>query len=93
MGQEMRSALQISACEKNAKWAAKMLDGPAPYEVTQTLAAEGSGTRLITVVEGDPKGFLKIAEGMLQAGLQRSDSCLQSKSSDPPVPTPSASRL
>lgn len=72
MGQEMKSTLQITRFEKNATWAAKVLNGPVPYEVVQTFAAEGAGTRLTTVVEGEPKGFFKIAEGALQGQLQKS---------------------
>src|SRR5512142_1838124 len=48
MGQEMKSTLQITQYEKNAKWAAKVLSGPVPYEVLQTFVAEGGGTRLTT---------------------------------------------
>ena len=43
-----------------------------PYEVVQTFVAEGGGTRLTTTVEGEPKGFFKIAEGALQGQLQKS---------------------
>jgi uncharacterized protein YndB with AHSA1/START domain len=72
MGQEMKSTLQITLFEKNAKWGAKVLSGPVPYDVTQTFAAEGGGTRLTTEVQGEPKGFFKIAEGALQGQLQKS---------------------
>lgn len=72
MGQEMKSTLQITAYEKNAKWAAKVLNGPVPYEVTQTFTPEGGGTRLTTEVVGEPKGFFKIAEGALKGQLQKS---------------------
>jgi hypothetical protein len=72
MGQEMKSTLQITLYEKNAKFGAKVLSGPVPYEVIQTFAAEGRGTRLTTEVQGEPKGFFKIAEGALQAQLQKS---------------------
>lgn len=72
MGQEMKSTLQITLFQKNAKWGAKVLNGPVPYEVIQTFAAEGAGTRLTTDVQGEPKGFFKIAEGALQGQLQKS---------------------
>ncbi len=72
MGQQMKSTLQITAYEQNAKWGARVLNGPVPYEVTQTYAAEGNGTRMTTEVRGEPKGFFKIAEGALQGQLQKS---------------------
>jgi uncharacterized protein YndB with AHSA1/START domain len=72
MGQDMKSTLQISVYEKNAKWGAKVLSGPVPYEVIQTFVADGGGTRLTTDVQGEPKGFFKVAEGALRGQLQKS---------------------
>jgi hypothetical protein len=70
MGQEMKSAMEVTAYETNSKWAAKVLKGPVPYEVTATFVPEGSGTRMTTVVEGEPKGFFKVAEGMMKGQLE-----------------------
>ena len=72
MGQDMKSTLQITLYEKNAKWGAKVLSGPVPYEVIQTFVVEGLGTRVTTDVQGEPKGFFKIAEGALQGQLKKS---------------------
>jgi len=72
MGQEMKSAMEVTAFETNSKWAAKVLKGPVPYEVTATFVPEGSGTRMTTVVEGEPKGFFKVAEGMMKGQLEKS---------------------
>ncbi len=72
MGQEMRSTLEVTAYEKNVKWGSKVLKGPVPYEATVTFEAEGGGTRVTTQVEGEPKGFFKLAEGVLQGQLQKS---------------------
>jgi uncharacterized protein YndB with AHSA1/START domain len=66
MGQEMKSTMEITAFEPNAKWAAKVIKGPVPFEVTITYEAAGSR------VEGEPKGFFKIAEGMLAGQLEKS---------------------
>ena len=72
MGQEMRSTLEITAFVENAKWAAKVLKGPVPYEVIATFEPSGSGTKMTMQVEGEPKGFFKIAEGMLGGQLTKS---------------------
>jgi uncharacterized protein YndB with AHSA1/START domain len=72
MGQEMKSTLEITAFEVNAKWAAKVLKGPVPYEVTATFEPSGGGTKMTTHVEGEPKGFFKIAEGALAGQLEKS---------------------
>jgi uncharacterized protein YndB with AHSA1/START domain len=72
MGQEMKSNLEITAFVENAKWAAKVLKGPVPYEVTATFESTGGGTKMTTHVEGEPKGFFKVAEGMLTGQLGKS---------------------
>jgi uncharacterized membrane protein len=72
MGQEMKSTLEITAFEKDAKFSAKVIKGPVPFEVTAMFEPSGNGTKMTTKVEGEPKGFFKIAEGMLQGQLEKS---------------------
>ena len=72
MGQEMRSTLEVTAYEKNVKWGSRLLKGPVPYEAMVTFEAQGGGTKMTTQVEGEPKGFFKLAEGPLQGQLQKS---------------------
>ena len=72
MGQEMKSTLEVTAFEQDAKWAAKVVKGPVPFEVTATFEASGGGTKMTTRVEGEPKGFFKVAEGVLKGQLEKS---------------------
>ena len=72
MGQEMKSTLEVTAYEVNAKWGAKVLKGPVPFEVTATFEDVGGATKMTTHVEGEPKGFFKVAEGMLQGQMEKS---------------------
>ena len=72
MGQEMKSTMEITAFEQNARWAARVIKGPVPYEVIATFEDSGGGTKMTTRVEGEPKGFFKIAEGMLKGQLEKS---------------------
>jgi len=72
MGQEMRTTLQIISFEPNAKWAAKVVKGPVPYEVTVTCEASNGGTKFTTSIEGEPKGFFKIAESLVAGQLEKS---------------------
>ena len=72
IGRDMKSTLQVTAFEPNVKWAAKVLTGPVPYEVTAAFEAAGGGTKFSTRVVGEPKGFFKMAEGMLKGQLQTS---------------------
>ncbi len=48
-----------------------MVKGPVPYEVTVTYEASNGGTKYTTRVEGEPKGFFKLAESMVAAQLEK----------------------
>ena len=72
MGQEMKSVMELTTVEPNSKWAAKVIKGPVPYEVTVTFEPSSGGTRMTTHVDGEPKGFFKLAEGALKGQLEKS---------------------
>jgi uncharacterized membrane protein len=72
MGQEMKTSMEITAFKENEKWAAKVVKGPVPYEVNMTYAAVPEGTRITTIVEGEPTGFFKLAEGLVANALSKS---------------------
>jgi hypothetical protein len=71
MGQDMRTTMEVTAFVPNAKWAAKVVKGPVPYEVIVTYEASNGGTKYTTRVEGEPKGFFKLAEGMVASQLEK----------------------
>ena len=71
MGQEMKTTLEITAFETNAKWSAKVVKGPVPYEIASTFEASGAGTKMTTRVEGEPSGFFKVAQGMVSSQLEK----------------------
>jgi uncharacterized membrane protein len=72
MGREMRTVLEITAYEPGVKWAAKVLDGPVPYEVTIQFEAANGGTRMSMHLAGEPSGFFKLAQGAVQSQLEKS---------------------
>ena len=72
LGKEMRTTMEITAFTENVKWAAKVIKGQVLYEVTMTYAAVPEGTKITTVVEGEPKGFFKLAENMVTSTLDKS---------------------
>jgi len=72
LGKEMRTTMEITAFTENVKWAGKVIKGPVPYEVTMTYTAVPEGTKVTTVVEGQPKGFFKLAENMVASTLDKS---------------------
>jgi uncharacterized protein YndB with AHSA1/START domain len=72
MGREMKTTLELTAFEPNAKWGAKVVKGPVPYEAVSTFEAVDGGTKVTTRVEGEPTGFFKVAEGMVSGQLEKS---------------------
>ena len=72
LGKEMRTTMEITAFKENVKWAAKVIKGQVLYEVTMTYSAVPEGTKITTVVEGEPKGFFKLAENLVVSGLEKS---------------------
>jgi uncharacterized protein YndB with AHSA1/START domain len=72
MGQEMRTTLELTEFVPGTRWAAKVVKGPVPYEVTMTLVNTNGGTTLTTCVDGEPKGFFKLAENMVASQLEKS---------------------
>jgi hypothetical protein len=71
MGQELRTTMEITELVPNVKWVGKVVKGPVPYTVTNTYEAVNNGTKYTTFVEGEPRGFFKIAEGMVAAQLEK----------------------
>lgn len=72
LGREMKTTLEITAYESNAKWAAKALDGPVPYEVLASYAPADGGTKITMHIDGEPSGFFKLAQGAVQKQLDKS---------------------
>lgn len=72
LGREMRTSLEITAYESNAKWAAKVLEGPVPYEVVASYEPADGGTNVTMHIDGEPSGFFKLAQGAVQKQLDKS---------------------
>jgi carbon monoxide dehydrogenase subunit G len=70
LGRDMESKLEVSAYEPNKKFAQKVVSGPLQFEIIQTLEPSGDGTKISLVAQGEPGGFFKLAEGMVQKQLQ-----------------------
>ena len=72
LGKEMRTTLEITEFKENEKWGAKVIKGPLSYEVTMTYEAVPEGTKIITAVKAEPKGFFKLAENAVASSLEKS---------------------
>ena len=72
MGKEMRSTVELTEYVPNSRYAGKVLQGPVPYESTITLESVEGGTRMTTCVDGEPKGFFKLADSLVAGQLEKS---------------------
>jgi len=72
LGREMKTTLEITAHESNAKWAAKVLQGPVPYDVVASYEPSAGGTKVTMHIDGEPSGFFKLAQGAVQKQLNTS---------------------
>ena len=72
MGRELRTTYEITEFVPNAKQAAKVVEGPVHYVATNTCEASEGWTKYTTRVEGDTKGFFKLAEGLVASQLEKS---------------------
>jgi len=70
MGRDMVSRLTVTEYEPNKKFAGKVVDGPVPFEVTETFEAVDGGTKVTIHIEGEPGGFFKLAGGIVQKQLE-----------------------
>ncbi len=71
LGQEMKNTMEITAFKENEIWAAKVIKGPVPYEATMTYTKLPESTKLIIVIEGEPKGFFKLAESIVASSVEK----------------------
>ena len=72
MGQEMRSTMELTEFVPSSRYAGKVIKGPVPYEFNITFESVDGGTRMTTCVDGEPKGFFKLAENMVAGQLEKS---------------------
>jgi uncharacterized membrane protein len=72
ISQEMKTTMEINPINENVKWAAKVIKGPVPYDVTMIFTPVPEGTKFTISVEGEPKGFFKLADGMVINAMEKS---------------------
>lgn len=70
MGREMVSKLQVTEFEANKMFVGKVTEGPVKFEVKETFETVDGGTKVTIELHGEPGGFFKLAEGLVQKQLQ-----------------------
>jgi len=72
MGREVEGTVEITALEKNKRYAAKSIDGPMKFDMDVTYEGANGSTTMTTSINGDAGSFFKIAEGMVAKNLEKS---------------------
>jgi uncharacterized protein YndB with AHSA1/START domain len=71
LGRRMESTIRIEAYEPPRRFAIQVTSGPVPFHVEQTVEPEGTGSRVSVVIEGEPGGFFKLAEQLVERAVRR----------------------
>ena len=70
LGRDMDSKLEVTEFVPNKKFSEKVVSGPLKFEISQSFEPSGEGTKVSLIAQGEPGGFFKLAEGMVQKQLQ-----------------------
>ena len=71
MGQELKNEVVVTVYEPPKRFGMKTTSGPVQFEAIVTLEDMGGGTHVTMNATGEPGGFLKVAEGILQKELDK----------------------
>src|SRR5216683_3317274 len=66
LGRKIESTAEVTEHEPDKRFTTKT-DRPFPLTISNAFEAEGSGTKLVVVMEGEPGGFFKSASRSLPA--------------------------
>jgi len=71
LGRRMESTMRIEAYEPPRRFALQVTSGPVPFHVEQTVEPERDGSRVSVVMEGEPGGFFRLAEPLVERAVRR----------------------
>jgi len=71
LGRRIDSTIQVEEYEPPQRFAVHSTAGPVSFHVRQTVAPEGAGARISVVMEGEPGGFFKLAEPLVERAMRR----------------------
>lgn len=70
MGRDMLSKFEVTKFEKDKHFVGKVIEGPVLFEVTYIFNPKEGGTEVTIVLQGEPGGFFKLAEGLVRKQLE-----------------------
>jgi uncharacterized protein YndB with AHSA1/START domain len=71
LGRRIESTMRIEAFEPPRRFALQVTSGPVPFHVEQTIEPEGAGSRVSVTMEGEPGGFFKLADPLVERAVRR----------------------
>ncbi|SRR6266516_2889378 len=71
VGRKMESNFEIVELEPNKRIVMKSVSGPFPLKVTILFESLGNATRITLDADTEPRGFLKLADGMIGGMLKK----------------------
>jgi uncharacterized protein YndB with AHSA1/START domain len=71
LGRRMESTMKIEAFEPPRRFALQVTSGPVPFHVEQTVEPDGTGSRVSVTIEGEPGGFFKLADPLVERAVRR----------------------
>jgi uncharacterized protein YndB with AHSA1/START domain len=71
LGRRMESTTRIEEYEPPRRFALQVTSGPVPFHVRQTVEPADEGSRIGVVIEGEPAGFFKLAEPLVERAVRR----------------------
>ena len=71
IGRKRESTFEIIELEPHKRIVMKSESGPFPLKVTMTFESLENATRITLEADAEPKGFLKLADGMIAVTLKK----------------------
>jgi carbon monoxide dehydrogenase subunit G len=71
LGRKIETELQVTDWEPPHRFSVKGLNGPYPFEITNTLEPQGEGTLLTYSSRAEFGGFFKLAEGLVGKQIKK----------------------
>jgi uncharacterized protein YndB with AHSA1/START domain len=71
LGREVESTVEVVEYDPPHRYATRVVAGPVPHEIANTLSEENGWTRIVRVVEGEPGAFFGLPPERVQEAVRR----------------------
>jgi carbon monoxide dehydrogenase subunit G len=71
MGKELKNDVVVTVYDAPKRFGMKTTSGPVQFEILASLEEMGGGTHVTINAKGEPGGFFKLAEGLIQKELEK----------------------